>query len=274
MRKKQPVVKVEFVCKLLTLGLRDVAHSRFWNFHRASVQPSLRFATLDGQLSGMKPSLLWCLCFVFLCAQSAAAPKQHVVSFGKWTTVKWLVGEDENRTLDVKVRSLLVDGHTKEFTVGPVHDITDRIFAVQRMYRLNDSLAQESGSGRWRWERGGWLLVDRISGKVEVVPLPEFDPYLSSAAWFRDYTAYCGVSNDGKKIFAIVSQVGKRKPVLKKAIGDAGDDEMPDSACSAPVWQRAPTRVTFSPKGDQKFIYTIRSRALELVAQDEDGDDE
>lgn len=222
----------------------------------------------------MKAILVRCLCLVFLCALGVAASKQHVVSFGKWTTVKWLVGEDENRPLDVKVRPLLVDGHTKEFTVGQAHDITDRSFVVQRMYRLNDSLAQESGSNRWRWERGGWLLVDRISGKVQAVPLQGFDPYLSSVAWFRDYAAYCVVSNDGKKVFAIVSQVGKRKAVLKKAIGDATDDDMPDSACSAPVWQRTPIRVTFSPKSDQKFMYTIRSRALELVAEDGEVDDE
>lgn len=220
----------------------------------------------------MKVILLPCLAFILLCAVAIAAPKPHVVSFGKWTTVKWLVGEDENHAVDVRVRPLLVDGHTKEFTVGPIHDITERSFVVQRMYRLNDSLAQETS--RWRWERGGWLLVDRISGKAQAIALQGFDPYRSTVAWFRDYAAYCGVSSDGKKVFAIVSQVGNRKVVLKKAIGDAGDDEMPDSACPAPVWQRSPSRVTFSPKGNQKIVYTIRSRALELVAPDEDGDEE
>ena len=225
-------------------------------------------------------SLLSCLLF---CPMLLAAPKAHVVGFGKWTTVKWLVGDDENRPLDVKIRPLIVDGRNKEFTVGPSHDVTDRTFVVQRMYRLNDSLEKdsspsdspqrESHSPRWRWERGGWLLIDRITGKVQAVPLPAFDPYYSTAAWFRDYAAYCGLSDDGKKLFAIVSQLGKRKPVLKKPISDASGADVPDSACSTPVWQRSPSRVTFAPQHDQKFTYTVRSHAVDLVSEDEDAEE-
>jgi hypothetical protein len=59
-------------------------------------------------------------------------------------------------------------------------------------------------------------------GHISAIALPEFDPYYSVASWYRDYAAYCGVSDDGKKIFAIVFQVGRRKPVLKKPLGDAG----------------------------------------------------
>jgi hypothetical protein len=212
-----------------------------------------------------------------------AAPKQHVVAFGKWTSAKWFVGEDETRSLDVKVRPLLVDGRNKEFTVGPAHDVTERTFVVQRMYRLNDSLENDSlqngsqqrggGSPRWRWERGGWLMIDRITGKVQPVPLPAFDPYFSAVTWFRDYAAYCGLSDDGKKLFAMVSQLGKRKPVLKKPIGDASDADMPDSACSTPVWQRGPSRVTFAPQHDQKFTYTVRSHAVDLISEDEDAEE-
>jgi hypothetical protein len=145
-----------------------------------------------------------------------AAPKQHVVSFGKWTSVKWFASDDLTQATDIKIRPLLVDGHVKEFTVGSAHDITEKIFAVQSMYRLNDSLPEETGPSRWRWERGGWLLVDRVSGKVQALTLPELDPYYSTASWFRDYTAYCGISDDGKKLFAIVTQVGKRKPCSRK----------------------------------------------------------
>lgn len=199
-----------------------------------------------------------------------AAPKQHIVSFGKWATIKWFVGEDEGHALDLKIRSLLVDGRPREFTVGASHEITERTFVVQRMYRLNDSLQQETGTPRWRWERGGWLIVDRITGKVQAVPLTEFDSYYSTVSWFRDYAAYCGISDDGKKLFAIVAQLGKRKPVLKKAIGDPEDSDMPDSACSAPVWQRGPSRVTFSPKAQQRFTYAVRSRAVDLVSNDDE----
>ena len=88
-----------------------------------------------------------------------------------------------------RIRPLFVDGRTKEFTTGTAHDVTDRIFVVQRVYRLNDLLPQEAGPNRWRWERGGWLLVDRISGRAQPVPLPAFDAYYSEVSWFRDYAA-------------------------------------------------------------------------------------
>jgi len=47
---------------------------------------------------------------------------------------------------------------------------------------------------------------------------PEFGSYYSVASWYRDYVAYCGVSDDGKKLYAVVFQVGRRKPVLKKPL--------------------------------------------------------
>jgi len=182
-----------------------------------------------------------------------AAPRQHVVALGKWTTVKLMVGEDERTALDLKVRALLVDGQNKEFITGPPHDVTNRTFVVQRVFRLNDSLPQETVPARWRWERGGWLLVNRVSGKMQLVPPPEFDPYNSEALWFRDYAAYCGVSDDGKKVSAILVQLGRRKPLLKKALSGAGAD-MQEAKCGAPIWQRAPSRVTFEPKGSKGLL--------------------
>jgi len=119
---------------------------------------------------------------------STAASRPHVVVLGKWTIVKWQA-EDNGNASDVKVRPLLVDGRIKEFTVGPAHDVTEHIFVVQRMFRLNDSLPQEPGPARWVWQKGGWLLVDRASGRVQPITLPEFDPYRSQANWFRDYIA-------------------------------------------------------------------------------------
>ncbi len=150
-------------------------------------------------------------------------------------------------------------GQNKEFITGPPHDVTNRTFVVQRVFRLSDSLPQETVAARWRWERGGWLLVNRVSGKMQLVPLPEFDPYNSEAVWFRDYAAYCGVSDDGKKVSAILVQLGRRKPLLKKALGGAGAD-MQEAKCGAPIWQRAPSRVTFEPKGEQKFTFTVPTR--------------
>ncbi|HWX93992.1 MAG TPA: hypothetical protein VNY29_15295 [Terriglobales bacterium] len=45
------------------------------------------------------------------------------------------------------------------------------------------------------------------------------DPFYSTASWYRDYIAYCGVSDDGTKLFAIVAQLGRRKLILKKPLG-------------------------------------------------------
>jgi len=57
-----------------------------------------------------------------------------------------------------------------------------------------------------KWQRGGWLLVDRLTGRVSQLNLAEFDPFYSTASWYRDYIAYCGVSEDGKKLYAVVAQ--------------------------------------------------------------------
>jgi hypothetical protein len=213
------------------------------------------------------------VCVLLLSSFAAAAPKQHVVAFGKWTAVKWMRGNDENIPMDLRIRPLFVDGRTKEFTTGMVHDVTDRMFVVQRVYRLNDLLPQETGPSRWRWERGGWLLVDRISGRVQPVPLPAFDAYYSEVSWFRDYAAYCGVSDDGDKVFTVVAQLGKRKPLLKKAAGESGG-ALQGKPCHAPAWFRAPARVTFDAPGEQKFTFTVRSHALDLVSGDEDEGEE
>jgi len=57
-----------------------------------------------------------------------------------------------------------------------------------------------------QWQRGGWLLVDRVTGRVLPINLPEFDASYSAASWYRDYAAYCGVSDDGKKAYAVVAK--------------------------------------------------------------------
>src|SRR5271168_1750432 len=205
---------------------------------------------------------------------AAAAPaKPHIVTFGKWTTVQCFPESSTAAANDkpvaqpitVKVRPLLVDARVKEFTVGPAHDVTDRLFAVRRIFRLNDSLPQESTSPpHWQWQRGGWLLVDRVTGRIAPVNLPEFDAVYSVVSWYRDYAAYCGVSDDGKKVYAVVAQISRRKPVLKKPIEGENiadkeiNDAAPDSACATPVWQRTPTRVTFEPASAPKQTFAIR----------------
>lgn len=221
----------------------------------------------------MRTHLRSLLCLLLSAGGAHAASKPHVVALGKWTTVKWMAGENESNAIDLKVRPLLVDGQTKEFTIGLPHDVTDRTFVVQRVFRLNDSLAQEPAPERWRWERGGWLLVNRSTGKVQPIALPEFDPYNSAAAWFRDYAAYCGLSDDGKKSSAIIAQLGRRKPLLKKPLADANAAQ-PQPGCPAPVWERAPARVTFDPRSEQKFTFTVPTRTVDTVNEEENAAEE
>jgi hypothetical protein len=219
-------------------------------------------------------SRLLCLPLLVVATASFAAPKPHTVVFGKSITVKWLIGPEESRPADLKVRALLLNGQIKEFVTGSPHDITEHLFVVRRAFRLNDSLPDESTPApRWQWQRGGWLLVDRSSGHITHISLPGYDPYYSAATWYRDYAAYCGLPDDGKKVFAIVAQVGRRQPIVKKALGDPNSEDVPDSACPAPAWQRQPARVTFEPAQGQKFTYAIRGHAATPVAEEENDEE-
>jgi hypothetical protein len=211
--------------------------------------------------------VLQILTFILLLGLHAnAAPKPHVVALGRWTTILWRAPDSESNPIQLKIRPLYVDARTKEFTIGASHDVTERTFVVQRIYRLNDSLPQQPGPTQWQWQRGGWLLVDRVSGKVQPIALPEFDPDSSTVNWYRDYAAYCGASDDGQKLIALVVQLGRRKPLLKKAVGES--NESPQT-CGAPLWERNPVRVTFESTPGQKLIFAVKTRAVEAIAPEE-----
>ena len=203
--------------------------------------------------------------------QCAAASKPHVITFGKWIAAKWPNATGE-KMLDLKVRALLVDERLKEYTTGSPHELTDRLFVVRRAFRINDALPAENAA-RWQWQRGGWLLVDRLTGRVSQLNLPEFDPFYSTATWYRDYIAYSGVSDDAKKLYAVVVQVGRRKPILKKDVGAPPNAADPDSACPAPAWDRSPMRVTFQPDDDQKLVFSLRNRAMDVVSDADEAEE-
>jgi hypothetical protein len=206
---------------------------------------------------------------VVLTGTAFAAAKAHVITFGKSTQVRWLAGTDENIPHELKVRALYVDGKLKEFTIGGPHEITERLFVVRRAFRANDSLPDEAAP-RWLWQRGGWVLVDRVTGRITLLNLPEFDPYRSIASWYRDYVAYCGVSDDNQKLYALVIELGRRKPVLKKELKDAVLDDKPDSPCQPPIWQRQPARVSFEAATNEKATYLIRGHTVDVVNDEED----
>ncbi len=172
----------------------------------------------------------------------------------------------------VKVRALLVDARVKEFTLGAPHEVTDRVFVVQRAFRINDSLPQESSAApRWEWQRGGWILVDRLTGRVSPINLPDFDAFVSAVSWYRDYAAYCGISDDGKQMFGVVARINRRKPIVKwlmEETKDAAEPQPHHAVCKAPDWQRSPARVTFEGNADLKRSYAIRSHAADLIVEE------
>jgi hypothetical protein len=208
---------------------------------------------------------------VALAVPSSATPKPHVIALGKWISTKWPNPTGE-KLYDLKVRPLFVDTRLKEYTTGNPHELTDRLFVVRRAFRVNDALPSESTT-RWQWQRGGWLLVDRVTGHVSQLNLPEFDAFYSTASWYRDYIAYCGVSEDGKKLYAIVAQVGRRKPILKKDVGEPAADADPDSECPPPTWERIPMRVTFVPDDDQMVVFSVRNRVVDVVNDSEEAEE-
>jgi hypothetical protein len=202
-----------------------------------------------------------------------AAAKAHVVALGAARREPYSAEGDpagarqgEN---ELKVRPLVVDGKVKEWTTGEAHEVTERSFAVRRAVRLNDALPTEKAA-RWVWQRGPWLLVDRTSGKVSALHLPDFDPAVSEVVWFRDDAAYCGVNPAGKQLLAVVAQVEARRPLLAKKLGAWDPADHPSPVCAPAVWQRDPLKVTFQPTGGQAVSYDLVGASAVLV---EDGDD-
>lgn len=212
-----------------------------------------------------------------LTVEVAAVPKQHVLTWGKWMPVKLFIGPEETESIDIKIRSFFVDGRLKEFTTGEPHDITERMFVVRRAYRVNDWLPSDAGTPhKWKWQRGGWLLIDRETGRISQITLPNFDPFYSSATWYRDYAAYCGLSDDGSRLYAMVMQLGRKKPLLKRELGPAKDSDNPDDQCEMPQWQRQPARVTFVPTGGQKLTFAVRGHSVDTYTTEQPatGDEE
>jgi hypothetical protein len=229
----------------------------------------------------------WILIIVFICtvlasAASAAPRKTHTVVLGAVKKVAYSRTGDPAGAApaesELKVRALLVDGVLKEWTTGDAHDVTDRSFVVRRVLRLNDALPTDKPSekpapaaGHWVWQRGPWLLVDRATGHIVALKLPDYDPGVSQVSWFRDYAAYCGVTPSGKSLYAVVAQVAARKAVLSKKLSAFNPESRPDPVCGPAEWQREPLRVTFHPTGKEQASFDIVPGSAVLV---EDASDE
>ncbi|HVW77810.1 MAG TPA: hypothetical protein VHB45_09360 [Alloacidobacterium sp.] len=201
-----------------------------------------------------------------------AAAKAHSVALGAAKKVPYSIAGDPAGASadekDLRVRPLVVDAKIKEWTTGEVHDVTDRSFAVRRAIRLNDALPTDK-TEHWVWQRGPWLLVDRVSGHIIALKLPDYDPSVSNVVWFRDYAAYCGLTSSGRQLYAVVAQVAARKPVLAKKLGAWDPSAHPNPACAPATWQREPLRITFQPTGAAQISYDLVGSSSVLV---EDGD--
>jgi len=209
--------------------------------------------------------------------------KPHVVALGAVRQVPYSKAGDPAgaapEETSLKTRALLVDGRVSEWTTGEVHDITDRSFAVRRALRINDSLPGDAAGANkpaakaaehWVWQRGPWLLVDRMTGHVTALKLPDYDPGVSQVAWFRDYAAYCGVTATGKSLYAVVAQVGVRRALLAKKLAAYDAESAAWPVCAPPEWQREPLKITFHPMGRDAASFDLVGGSARLV---EDGDD-
>lgn len=209
---------------------------------------------------------------------NAAPRKVHVVGLGAAKRVPYSKSGDPAGAAAgeaaLRIRPLVVDGAVKEWTAGEAHDVTDRSFVVRRVMRINDELPGEKPStanSHWVWQRGPWLLVDRVSGHISAIKLPDYDPAVSQVIWFRDYAAYCGVTSSGKSLYAVVAQVAVRKPVVAKKLTALDPASRPEPACAMVEWQREPLRATFHPAGADAVSFDVIAGSVVLV---EDSGDE
>ncbi|MGD0901628.1 MAG: hypothetical protein ABR924_01675 [Terracidiphilus sp.] len=260
------------------------------------------------RVGGRIASLVIVAAFAAVPAAFAAPRKAHVVVLGAARRVPYSKAGDPAGALagesELKIRALLVDGVLKEWTTGDAHDVTDRSFVVRRAIRLNDALPNDSSSpsekpnpgdnagaggkpapnekpdarptsapaaSRWVWQRGPWLLVDRTTGRVAALKLPDYAPGVSQVSWFRDYAAYCGVTARGKSLYAVVAQVAASKPVLAKRLAAFDPENHPEPVCGPAEWQREPLRITFHAAGRDAVSFDVVPGSAVLV---EDAGDE
>ncbi len=205
------------------------------------------------------------------------APKGHTVALGasrhvSFTQPDATVEAKADETSTIKVRPLIVDDRVRDWTTGDAHDITDRTFAIRRALRINDALPTDT-TPRWIWQPGPWITVDRTTGHITPLHLPDFDPLVSDAVWFRDYAAYCGTSTNSKggALYVVVAQLGARRAVVQKTIGRWPQTNHFLPVCQPAKWQRQPLAVTIQPTGSEPTTYDVAGTSA--IVEDGDNDD-
>lgn len=233
-------------------------------------------------------------------AAAPKAPKVHTVTLGPVHKVPYTPAfstpdskDDDSSTL--KIRPLFVDSRQKEWTVGELHNISDRSFAIRRALHINDALPNDPGE-RWVWQPASWIVVDRTTGHITALHLPDFDAAVSDAVWFRDYAAYCGTtaatsrssksegagttastSRSAKSegvgtLVAVVAQAGTRKAVAQRAIGRWPQPDHAGPVCTPAKWQRLPMRATVQPTAGDPVTFDVVG-ATSLIEEGDNDDD-
>ena len=227
-------------------------------------------------------SLRTAVVFLFLFALTALFPgrvraaKMHFVTLGAvrkvpYTPPEATLDNKSEEATTLRIRPLLVDEKPRDWTVGDMHEVTDRTFVIRRALRLNDALPGETI--RWSWQPGPWLQVDRTSGKVTPLHLPNFDPQISEIAWFRDYGAYCGLVPTLKGgVLAIVVELGTRKAVAQRVLASWPLDKPTHPVCAPAQWQRTPMRATLTLTGGQPVTFDVAGTSS-LVEEGESEED-
>jgi hypothetical protein len=207
----------------------------------------------------------------------AAPRKPHVVALGPARKVPYSkigdpAGAGPNEK-ELKIRAFTIDGVLKEWTTGDIHEVTERSYLVRRAIKLNDALPGDKSAhaNPWVWQRGPWLLIDRVTGHILALRLPDYDPGVSQVVWFRDYGAYCGLSANAKTLYAVVAQVAGHKPLLAKKLDAFDLANHPDPVCAPAEWQREPLGVTFHSTGKDPASFEVVPGSAILV---EDNSDE
>ncbi len=224
----------------------------------------------------IRPALVPLL-LLFACTIPVAAkpPRIHTVTLGPprkvpYTPPQATADTKADTTSTLRIRPLVVDGVQREWTLGEVHDVTDRTFVVRRALRINDSLPAEPV--RWAWQPGPWLMVDRVSGHVTALHLPDFDPLVSDVVWFRDDAAYCGIASNSKGgIVAVIAQLGARKPIVQKVLAPWPQTTPANPVCAPAVWQRTPMRATLQLTGGQPVTYDVVG-SVSLIEENDNSD--
>jgi hypothetical protein len=225
----------------------------------------------------LRPALVPLLFLLASACLPAAArpPKVHTVNLGGTRKVPYTPPEatPDNKSEDsttLRIRPLIVDGTQKEWTVGEVHDVTDRSFVIRRAMRLNDSLPSEPP--HWTWQPGPWLMVDRVTGHILALHLPDFDPQVSNVVWFRDYAAYCGIASTAKGgLVAVVAELGARRAVVQKVIAPWPQASPAHPVCAPATWQRSPMRATLQLTGGQPLTFDVVGTSS-LIEEGESAD--